>query len=286
MIHVAEAGEAKGRVIVHLCSGTASPIALDAAVWLARAFQSEIEGLFVEQLQLIELVQSPLAREVPLSGRGPRTPSLALVERELRIASAAFHAEVTARAKAADVAVHARIVRDDPVNALSAVCAACGPWNAVALAEPFTAPACPSLKDLLESVPDATGLLVVGPNAARTDGPIVIALEYVEMLPAMINAAEKLAAVDEREVALCLVGADEVALMELDNAVRYLLHEHPGVSLAGSSITFGAEAAAAEALRRMRPGLIVARFGGMLMPGSGDLRPLAASLECPLLLLR
>ena len=286
MIHIAEASEAKGRVVVHLASGTASPIAIDAAIWLARAFQSEIEGLFVESEQLLEWARYPFAREISFSGRSQRALSLEELERELKIASAAFHRDVIARAAALDVKAHRRIVRDDPVSALSAVCAACGPWNAVALAEPFTSPSCPSLKELLQTVRDATGLLVVGPRASRTYGPIVIALEHAELLPAMVSAAEKLAAVVEGHILVCLVASDENAIAELDNASRLVMTEHPDVEMAGTIITFGAEAAAAEALRRLMPGLILAWFGGLLMPEAGNLRPLAESLECPMLLLR
>ncbi len=286
MIHVAQKGEDKGRVVVHLCSGEPSHIALDAAVWLARAFQSEIEGLYVESQQLLELADFPFASEISFSGRARRQISREDLEREFRAASAAFHALVEKKALAAEVPVRPRVVRDESVAALSAVCAACGPWNAVALAEPFTSPACPPLKELLDTVLDATGLLVVGPRAARTAGPIVIALEYSELLPAMVAAAQRLAAVDEKHIAVFLVATDEVALMELDNATRLILHEHPNVELSGACLTFGAEAAAAEALRRLMPGLILARFGGLLISEKGDLRPLAASLECPLLLLR
>ncbi len=286
MMHIAEAGEAKGRVVVHLCSHAASPVAIDAAVWLARAFQSEIEGLFVENQQLIELARFPFAREISLTGRQSRPLSCEDVERELRIASAAFHAAIGERARAAEVTVHQRVVRDEPVNALSMVCAACGPWNAVALTEPFTSPACPSLRELLDTVQDATGLLVVGPNASRTAGPIAIAFEHAEALPAMLGAALRLATVGEVEILVCPIAEDEASLMELDNAARLVLVEHESVQLATASMTYGSEAAAAEALRRLMPGLIVARFGGLLMPESGDLKPLAASLECPLLLLR
>lgn len=286
MIHVAEKGEEKGRVIVHLSAGEPSLVALDAAVWLARAFQSEIEGLFVESLQLLELANFPFASEVSLSGRSRRQLTRDDIERELRAASAAFHALVEKKAQAVEVPVRPRVVRDDPVSALSAVCAACGPWNAVALAEPFTSLTCPPLKELLDTVRDATGLLVVGPRASRTTGPIVIALENAELLPAMVAAAQRLAAVDEKPIAVFLVASDEGALMELDNATRLVLSEHPNVELSGFCRTFGAEAAAAEALRRMMPGLILARFGGLLMPESGVPRPLAEALECPLLLLR
>lgn len=160
------------------------------------------------------------------------------------------------------------------------------PFLAVALADPFTSPACPSIRELLEIVQDATGLLVIGPNARRTRGPVVVALENAELLPAMLTAAERLSAVSESELLVCLVANDDMGLLELDNATRLVLQDRPQVRIAGTIATFGAEAAAAEALRRLQPGLIVARFGGALFPSDGDMRPLAESLECPLLLVR
>lgn len=287
MIHIAEAGEAKGRVVVHLGSSTAHPVAIEAAIWLARAFQSEIEGLFVENEQLLHMASYPFAREVSLTGRITRSISSEEIEREFRAASVAFHTEIVKKARAAEVPVHPpRVVRDEPVSALMAVCAACGPWNAVALADPFTSPACPSIRELLEIVQDATGLLVIGPNARRTRGPVVVALENAELLPAMLTAAERLSAVSESELLVCLVANDDMGLLELDNATRLVLQDRPQVRIAGTIATFGAEAAAAEALRRLQPGLIVARFGGALFPSDGDMRPLAESLECPLLLVR
>ena len=46
--HVAQTGEDRGRVVLQLGSAHPSAIALEAAVRVARAFQSEIESLFVE----------------------------------------------------------------------------------------------------------------------------------------------------------------------------------------------------------------------------------------------
>jgi hypothetical protein len=43
---------------------------------------------------------------------------------------------------------------------------------------------------------------------------------------------------------------------------------------------------AAEVIRRLAAGFIVGRFGGLLLPPEGNLRPLAAVLECPLFLMR
>jgi len=42
----------------------------------------------------------------------------------------------------------------------------------------------------------------------------------------------------------------------------------------------------AETLRRLRGGIVIGQYGGLLVPDEGDLRPLLAALECPLFLVR
>lgn len=286
MIHIAEASEAKGRVVVQACSSRACPVALEAAVWLAAAFQSEIESLYVEDQQLIELASYPFAREISFSGRARRALTCEDIEREFRFASAAFHAELEAIARLAEVNVRPRVVRDEPVNALTMACAAHGPWNAVALADPFTSPACPSLRALFESVRDATGLLVVGPKAQGLKGPIVVALEQAEQLSAMLGAADRLAAVRPADILVCAIAATEADLDALEGAVRLVLAERDTGRLVSRAAALGAEAAIAEALRRLHPGLVIGQFGGALVPLEGDMRHLATSLECPILLMR
>ena len=66
--HVAEMGEDRGRVVLHLRSGRPSTVALEAAVRVARAFGSEIESLFVEDEQLFDCAAYGFVREVSLSG--------------------------------------------------------------------------------------------------------------------------------------------------------------------------------------------------------------------------
>lgn len=286
MIHVAEASEARGRVVVQACSASPSPVALEAAVWLASAFQSEIESLYVEDEQLIEMARYPFAREISFSGRSSRALTCEDIEREFRFASQAFHAMLERFAREAEVSVRPRVVRDAPLNALSLACSASGPWNAVALAEPFTSPACPPLGVLFENVRDATGLLIVGPHARRTSGPVVIALEEVEELAAMLAAADRLVSVRPADILVCLIATAEVELEALENATRLVLAEREATQIAARALALGAEAAAAEALRRLEPGLVIGRFGGVLVPHESDLRPLAIGLECPMLLMR
>ena len=151
--HVAEAGEFRGRVVLQFASGRPSPVAIEAAIRIARAFQSEIESLFVEDTQLIELSGFPFAREISFSGRSTRTITSGDIERDIRFAFSEARRRVEAHARRAEVPLRQTIVRGEPVKALAAACAECGPWNLIALAEPFTSPACPPLGQLFELRP-------------------------------------------------------------------------------------------------------------------------------------
>ena len=70
--HVAQAGEDRGRVVLQLGSGHPSAIALEAAVRIARAFQSEIETVFVQDEQLMDCADFGFVREISLTGREHR----------------------------------------------------------------------------------------------------------------------------------------------------------------------------------------------------------------------
>ena len=308
MMHVAQAGEDRGRVVLHLGSSTSSPmaieVAIDAAIWLARAFQSEIESLFVENEQLIALAGHPSARATSVSGRVSGAVSLAEIEQHLRFASTAFHEQTGARARAVEVPCRRRVVRGDAVRELALACAERGPWNVVALAEPFTSPDCPSPRQLFDGVIGTTGLLLVGPRARpskRAAGgdaprPIVLALEDIDRLPVLLAVAERLTKVQKATTIVCLVASDATMLAELEAQTRLLLAERnrgDGSSGKTSDIEImpamaprGSPGCVAEILRRLAPGLTVGQFGGLLLPEDGDLRPLAQILECPLLLVR
>jgi hypothetical protein len=284
--HVAQAGEARGRVVLQLCSGNASSLAIEAAICVAQAFQAEIESLFVEDQQLFELASFPFAREISRTGRRSRAISTSDIEREMKLVFAALQRRIEAMARAADVPIRQRVVRDVPVKALAEACAECGPWNVVALAEPFAPSACHSLQQLLATVSDTTGLVVVGPKAQRTTGPVIAAVEDVERLSAMMHAAERLATVARGDIIVFLIAEGEEHLHWMEGQVRLLLGERANVRVALAEIAHGASAVVAEALRRQKGGFVISQFGGLVVPSEGDLKPLAAALECPLFLVR
>ena len=284
--HVAEAGEARGRVVLQLSTANPSPFAIEAAVRVAQAFHSEIESLFVEDMQLLDLASFPFAREISLTGRRTRTICLSDMERDFRLVSTALQRQIETMARAADVPLRQRTVRAEPIAALATACAENGPWNVVALAEPFGPASALTPRELFEAVSDTTGLVLVGPKARRTQGPVVAAVEELDRLPGMLRAADRLIKVTNGSVVALLVAENEERLHWMEAQARLLLSERPDVRLVWAELTRGAGTGVAEALRRQKAGFVISQFGGVIVPDDGNLKPLAAALECPLFLVR
>lgn len=284
--HVAEAGESRGRVILRLGPAEPSPVAVEAALTLARAFSSALEGLFVESSDLIRMAAFPFAREIGLSGRHSRLINPEDVERDMRLVSQAIRRRIEAMARELDVPFTHRTVRGEPLSAVVSACAECGPWNVVALGEPFAAAARGALAELLSAVADATGVLLVGPNASRTRGPVVLAIEDAAHLAAMLHAAERIAPLIGGDIVALLVAGDANTLADLEAQVRLMLGEREDVRVATSEPARGETAVVAEAIRRLRGGFLLASFGGLAVPENDSLAPLAAALECPLFVVR
>lgn len=284
--HVAEAGEAKGRVLLQLASIKPNPYSVEAAIWLARAFQSEIESLFVEDEQLFELASFPFAREISVTGRQSRSLSTDDVHRQMRFAFSQFQSEIERAARRAEVPVRGTMVRGEPVSALAKACTQCGPWNVIALAGQMASPAFPSLDDVFGRVADATGLIIVGPQVCRMTGSVLLAVEDAEQLSGMLHAADRLAGVQNVTIQVAPLADDDVVLAHLEGQLRLMLAERDDIELVLVPVARGGPPEVAELLRRIKAGLVIAQFGGLVVPRDGDLKPLAMSLECPLLVVR
>ena len=283
--HVAEAGEDRGRVVLRLDPAVRpSRIALEAAVRIAQAFQSEIESLIVADQQLFELASFSFACEVSRSGR-VQPLSADNLQRDIVVAAAAMSRSVREVASRSGVRVHERVVRDEPVRAVARTCSELGPWNVVALAEPFGAGHAAVIGQLFDAVLGATGIVVVGPRAVRLTGPVLVAVEEIDRLPPMLRAAERLAAVTRADVRLLIISEDPRDLEWMEDQARLVLGASPRVKLE-SSHPVRDTAELAERIRRLGGGFLIAQYGGVVVPGAGDLRPLALAMECPLLLVR
>jgi hypothetical protein len=284
--HVAQTGEDRGRVVLQLRTGRPSTIALEAAIRVARAFQSEIESVFVQDQQLLDCAAYGFACEISLSGRARRRVSPDGMQRDLQLASQIALRQLAMLAERAEVPLRSRVVRDEPLRALSIACAERGPWNVVALAEPFNAGNGALLKQLLVEIADTTGLVMVGPKGQRLSGPIVVAIEDTQRLPDLLRAADRLAAIDGTTIVVLLIAGDAEGAYEMEAQARLVLEARDDVRIEATATARGEAAVIAEVLRRLRGGFVICQFGGLVVPDAGDLRPLVAALECPLFLVR
>ena len=285
--HVAAAGEQRGRVVLRLTHDTPHPIALQAAMCVAQAFQSEIESLFVEDLALFELAIFPFAREISFSGRRSSALSPEGIAADMRHVAAAFQRTISVLAQRAEIPLRATVIRDEPVTAVARACAQYGPWNVVTLAEPLSAASPAMLHRLFASVIETTGVVVVGPNATRTSGPIIAAIEDIAHLEPMLRTAERLMAGTGTEILLLLlVGERDDDTMEMEGQARLVLGGTPLATIQRVNVPPGAAIDLAERLRRTNGGFILTRFGGLLVPREGSLDHLVQTLECPLFLMR
>ena len=285
--HVAEEGEDRGRVVLRLGSSERpSDIALEAAVCVARAFQSGVESLFIEDSQLFDFARFPFAREIAFSGRSSRALSAVDIQRDMEGVAAHFHRKVREIARAFEVPLRARVVRDDPLQALAAACAESGPWNVVTLAEPFAGAQMAGIAELFGAVQGTTGIVVAGPNARRTTGRVVAIVEETERAIPMLRAAERLASATGGEPQLLLVEDGAERLAWLEGQVRLALGNNGAQLLNVADISVNSGAAIADMLRREGAGFVIVQFGGRLAYDSAALAPLAANLEGPLFLVR
>jgi len=284
--HVAEAGEGRGRVVLRFSVGDANPLAIAAAVRVAQAFNSEVESLFIEDTQVLDLASHPFVREISFAGRHNRALTEHGLHQSFMAAFVSARRAIQAEALAAEVPLRERVVRDEPIHALAAACAQNGPWNVIALAEAFGTGTSVSIREIFENVSDATGLVMVGPKASRSVGPVVVVVEDLERLQGMLRAADRIGKLSESPTVLLLLADDENELHQLDGEIRLVLGDRKDVAIAVSTQRLGNPAVAAEALRRLRGGFVIARFGGLAVPGEGGWRPLVSTLECPLLLVR
>lgn len=293
--HVAERGEGRGRVVLRL-TGTqaANEIAIRAAIRVAYAFHSEIESLFVHDRQIADAagyafvreIRSDRAGQVPAGGSGG--VDVAAIHRHIELTARQVQRRVGELAALADVPVHVRYVSDTPLRALSAACQMAGPWNVVALAEPFTTTSLTRLETLFERVTGMTGVLMVGPRAAspETEGAVIAVIEDVERVTGMLRTAERLADASGSEVVLAVAGASRAMQSWLMDEVRHVVADRKAVSVVELGRGGGGAGVIAEALRQLRPGFVIAEHGGLVVPREGDLGPLGATLGCPLLVVR
>lgn len=285
--HVAAAGEDRGRVVFTLgASDRLSEAAMAAAVRIAEAFQSEIEGILIEDRRLFDLADYPFVREIGFKGDGVRPLSISDVDRETRYAASALERRIADTARQFKVKIRTRTVRDEPVAALAAACSASGPWNVVVLGQPVRPGNAGRLQALFENVIDTTGVVVVGEQARQSAGPVILAVEEVDRLSSMLRAAARLGGPTGSATRVLLIAEDNDQLMWMDGQARLVVGDTKADKIDVTGVARGGPASIAEKLRRMGGSFVIAQYGGAVFPSEMNGSPIASVLECPLLLVR
>lgn len=287
-VHVAAAGENRGRVVLRVRSGRPHPIAVDIALRIAHAYQARLESLFVEEPQLVDSAGHTFVNEISISGKNVRSLEVCDVEAILDYEARQARQFIEARAAAASVPFQLRVIRDEALRALSVACAESGPWNIIVLADPLSASDQQVLAHMLGEIADATAVVAVGPRASRSNGPVLVVVESADRLEAMLRLADRLAGEGDERVEIKVLPVAEASDVghEIEGQVRLALGDDHGVAIAMALSTLGAPEVAIEAVRRATPGLVVAQVGGSIVGADSDMRMLAQALECPIILVR
>jgi hypothetical protein len=284
--HVAESGEGRGRIVLRMGAAEPHRIAIEAALRIARAFQAELESLFIEDQRLFDCAAAAVGNVVGFDGRPQPALSAATLLRQMTFMARRAEAQVATMARLADVPYRARTVRDEPLQAVSRACCDAGPWNIVALASPVTEHERESVVRILTDVEGATGIVMVGPGIATTQGPILAIVEDGERLMPLLRVAAQLATTPDEQIHILLVGETETELAALEARARLALAGRADVTYRTPAVAHRAPAVVAEVVRRSRPGFVVGHLGGNLLPADASWRHLSDAVSCPVLLVR
>jgi len=274
-------GDVRGKVVLRMCGGAASPFIMDVATRFARTFRGELHGMFVENEELLTLAQMPFAREISLAGGRTRALSPDIVRKEMAAALAAMQRQFRQLTQAARIPSRFEVVRGAAGEALRKATAETG---ILAIGEPLALAAPGMLPERLAELAGIAGIMVVGCEARRAHGPIFTIIDPAADVALMVDTAERIAGEDSQEVAVLIAATDgeEAERIEaevraaFDTGTRYRF-EHIG---ALSPHALGAQ------VRGRQGGLVIARIGGPVAVDGIQASRFVCALDCPLLLLR
>jgi len=287
MAHVAEAGEASGRVLFWVEEGEAQiEPAAHAAVRFASSFNAEIETVVINHDALMRagalksstLVAHPHAPPRAEKGldRVEAVQSLLTLRHRRTVEHAARRHGVLCR--------HSQTV-GEPIDRLAEFCLVRGPWNIVVLSPPASEATEQQVGAIFANVSGATGIVIAPKRIENPEGEIVVVIEDAERLSAMLRVAGRLKGLCGRVRMLLAVDRRE-DLAELEAAVRIMTTNHAGLEVVPMGPMLGVAGALDDTLRQMRPGFVIACFGGTLLPTARALTRTVSMAAAPFLLVR
>jgi len=273
--------DVRGKVVLRMRGGAASPLILEVAARFARTFRGELHGLFVENEELLALAQMPFAREISLTGGRSRTLSLDVVRKEMEAASAAMEHEFERLTRAARIPARFEVVAGAAEGVLRKAMENTG---ILAIGEPLALAAPNMVAELLSELTGIAGIVVVGCEARRAHGPILTVIDPSSDVAMLVDSAEQIANEGAQEVILLIACAQESEAERLEAEARAALD-------AGTRYHFERVGAVTPhslgtLAQRHEGGLVIARIGGPVAESGVHASRFACARDCPLLLLR
>jgi hypothetical protein len=274
--------------VLRLRSAVPSRLALEAAVDCARALERRLSGVFIESSELMSLASLSCAREVTVTRKQAAALSPERIAADLKLAAASAQRELRDLARMAGIDLDFDVVCDDIGSALERPIE---PGALIALGEPFSPSEAARLSRLLNETEDISGALITGPRAHRTRGPVIVAAEEAERVPVLLAYAKRLQTSASHGLVLLLIGDTRERIEGLRQAVGQLPRPDSPITLAHALISRaaagrGSAGMLAEAVIRYQGAFAIAHLGRLIRAREAELKMLAQTLECPLLLLR
>lgn len=269
------------RILVALDSSRESLDALEAAARVAARMHAELTGLFVEDIDLINLAALPFAREIALSGSGGRKLSPESVEKAWKSQAAAARQALENTARQASLRWSFRVTRG---RVEAEVMAACGEADLVALGKairPLTRRARlgSTARAVTAGAPSAV-LLAGGPAPASHSSRVMVSYDGSVCAKRALALAIRMARNDGGDLAVFLLpGAHDRDALQQEVVAR--------TADQGLTLSFRAVEPAdlATAFHLEHGGLLV--LGAECLPVDADaLAGLVEAANCPVLLIR
>ncbi len=301
------------RVVVEVHSGAPSDAALEAALRLAKALGSTLEGVLVEDAEMLAMDALPCTRVVSLvSGRTAVLEGPGQLAREMRMQLLAARRRMEELASRIGLSPQFATVRGSLASwALAERLAERVAGAVLALTEPYRRFGAHGVAQLFHRLPELAGLVLAGPRARRRPGPLVVVIEDERMGVGQVEELFALAAALKsafpHQLVALVVGRDgesghaEALARRLAGGARPSRRDvgpgrsgvGPGrgeaseaVEIVWAEVPLAEPGVVAEALRRLDAGFVLAQSGGLFTPGTSSLGRLLAVLESPVLVVR
>ena len=270
---------------MELSSITPNVAALQKAMEMARALNSEIEGLYITDDEIEQVCGLVVARTVNASGRNVAHQAAQSLKRDVYLATRSMQRQFDELANRARLKHQFKSVAGRPSHEVLKACADDDAASLLVMSETVALAQIPHIDQLLTQPSSLRGILMIGPGADKRSGPTVIVPQEADTLPDMLDLAEALTLKD-KPLIIFLSGADDRILQEEANQLHGSLKPNERINILTALIPQGQPQAMTAAIMRLGCGLVITEYGGSLVPGKSDILPLASSLPCPLLITR